>query len=36
MQPIRKIGNKMQPIGENKGFEQELYDYECIKNPKYL
>ena len=26
----------MQPIGENKGFERELYDHECITNPKSL
>ena len=32
----QKIGDSMQPIGEKKGFEQELYDHECIKNPKSL
>ena len=32
----QKIGDSMQPIGENKGFEQELYDNECITNPKSL
>ena len=31
-----KIGDSMQPIGENKGFERELYDHECIKNSKSL
>ena len=32
----QKIGDNMQPIGENKGFEQELYDHECITNSKSL
>ena len=32
----QKIGDSMQPIGENKGFEWELYDHECITNSKSL
>ena len=32
----QKIGDSMQPIGEIKGFERELYDHECITNPKSL
>ena len=32
----QKIGDNMQKIGENKGFEREIYDCECITNPKYL
>ena len=32
----QKIGDSTQPIGENKGFEREIYDCECITNPKYL
>ena len=31
-----KIGDNMQPIGENKGFERELYDCDCIAKPKSL
>ena len=32
----QKIGENMQPIGEEKGFEQELYDHDYIANPKSL
>ena len=32
----QKIGDNMQPIGENKGFEWELYDRDYIANPKSL
>ena len=32
----QKIGDSMQPIGGNKGFEWELYDHECITNSKSL
>ena len=32
----QKIGDNMQLIGENKGYEWELYDCECVTNPKSL
>ena len=32
----QKIGDNIQPIGENKGFEQEHFDHECIMNHKSL
>ena len=32
----QKIGDNIQPIGENKGFEWELYDRDYIANPKSL
>ena len=32
----QKIGDNMQPIGENKGFERELYDHDYIANLKSL
>ena len=31
-----KIGDNMQPIGENKGFEPKIYDHDYIENPKSL
>ena len=32
----QKIGDNMQPIGENKGFEWKLCNHECITNHKSL
>ena len=32
----QKIWDNMQPIGENKGFERELYDRDYIAKPKSL
>ena len=32
----QKIGDNMQPIGENKGFEQEPFNWECITNQKSI